>query len=136
MVKSIFKEIIIILLLTLAILLVLGIILYDYNPISKKVPDKVAEYSLSEEIENELSETINAMETQNIVKTYEITSADLKKYQATNDYDKGKVNPFLWVTEENVNTDNTQNTNNTENNQTNTNTANTSQGEFLNVVGK
>ena len=74
MFKSIFKEIIIILLLIIAILLILGIILYDYNPITKKVPEKVAEYKLSEEMENELDETITAMETQNIFKTYEVTS--------------------------------------------------------------
>ena len=137
MFKSIFKEIIIILLLIIAILLILGIILYDYNPITKKVPEKVAEYKLSEEMENELDETITAMETQNIVKTYEVTSEDLRKYERTNDYDKGKVNPFAWVAEENNVANNTQNTNNSTSNGAGTGeNTNTSQGEFLKNTGK
>ena len=131
MFKSIFKEIIIILLLIIAILLILGIILYDYNPITKKVPEKVAEYKLSEEMENELEETITAIETQNIVKTYEVTSDDLKRYERTNDYDKGKVNPFAWVAEENNTTNNS-----TSNGDGIGENANTSQGEFLNTTGK
>ena len=49
MTKSILKEIIIVLLLCLAIILVLGILLYDYVPISKTVPNQVA-YTTPEDV--------------------------------------------------------------------------------------
>lgn len=47
MIKSILKEIIIVLLLCAIILFVLGILFYDYNPINKVVPNKIA-YSVPE----------------------------------------------------------------------------------------
>ena len=53
MFKTIIKEIIITLLLCIAILLVLSILFYDYNPINKVVPNKIA-YSVPENIKNEL----------------------------------------------------------------------------------
>jgi len=137
MVKSIFKEIIIVLLLITVILLILGIMLYDYNPITKKVPEKVEGYQLSKEMEIELNETIDAMKTQNIVMTYEVTSTDLKKYERTKDYDKGKINPFAGIAEEINTTENTQNTNNSTSNGAGiVENTNTSQGEFLNTTGK
>ena len=49
MIKTVFKEIIIILLLCLAILLILSVLFYDYNPISKVVPNKIA-YTVPENI--------------------------------------------------------------------------------------
>ena len=42
MVKSIIKEIIIMLLLCVAILLILGVLFYDYIPSNKVVPGKIA----------------------------------------------------------------------------------------------
>ena len=39
MAKTVLKEIIIILLLCLAIILILGILLYDYVPIAKVIPE-------------------------------------------------------------------------------------------------
>lgn len=42
MAKSVIKEIIIVLLLCLAIILVLGILLYEYVPITKTIPNEVA----------------------------------------------------------------------------------------------
>ena len=41
MAKSIIKELIIVLLLCLAIILVLGILLYEYVPVSKTIPNVV-----------------------------------------------------------------------------------------------
>ena len=55
MAKSVIKEIIIVLLLSLAIVLILGILFYEYIPISKEVPDEV-QYSASSEVEAKKSE--------------------------------------------------------------------------------
>lgn len=92
MIKSIIKEVFIILLLFISILLVLAILFYGYRPSTKKVPTVVSQYSLPEKIQEELDETI--LETQNIVKTYKVDSDDLYKYEKSNDYDKGRNNPF------------------------------------------
>ena len=54
MIKGFIKELIIALLLCLAIILVLGILLYNYNPSSKTLPDKVA-YTTPEKIKEELN---------------------------------------------------------------------------------
>ena len=80
MIKSITKEIFIIILLILAILLILCILFYDYRPSTKKIPVPVAEYILPDTVQEELNETIKALETQNIVKTYYIDASDLKGY--------------------------------------------------------
>ncbi|MCI9365740.1 MAG: hypothetical protein HFJ54_03920 [Clostridia bacterium] len=91
MVKSIIKEIIVILLLLLAITLALGVLFYDYIPSNKAVPS-IETYSTSESIQTELDEQIKDDEA--VLVTYEITSGDLKNYEKTNQYEKGKANPF------------------------------------------
>ena len=91
MTKSILKEIIIILLLLIAIILVLGILFYDYIPTNKTIPS-VETYSTAESIQTELQEQL--VEEQTVLVTYEITSNDLKNYEKKGDYEKGKANPF------------------------------------------
>ena len=91
MVKSVIKEIIIILLLLLAVVLALGVLFYDYIPNNKTVPS-VSTYKTSESVQKELSEQVTEDET--VLVTYEITSEDLKNLEKTNQYNKGKVNPF------------------------------------------
>ena len=59
MVKSIIKEIIIMLLLCVAILLILGVLFYDYIPSNKVVPSKIA-YSTPENIQEEIEEEYGA----------------------------------------------------------------------------
>lgn len=120
MVKTIFKETIIILLLCVAILLVLSILFYDYNPINKVIPNKIA-YTTPENIKNELEETIeNTLGQQNRV--YTIEGSDLNIYKKSNTYDASKENPFATTSEDsnitnsenniNQNIDNTQKPNN------------------------
>lgn len=92
MTKSIFKEIIIVLLLCLAIILVLGIILYEYVPISKTIPSEVA-YTTPEEVRQELIAAGDVDENE-IVMTYEVNSDDLNTYRRIQDYKPGKANPF------------------------------------------
>ena len=112
MVKSIIKEIIIILLLLVAIILALGVLFYDYIPTNKQVPS-VANYSTPQSVRKELNESVTEDET--VLVTYAITESDLKTYEKTKEYTKGKANPFS--TYENETPD--------ENDVTNTNSINT-----------
>lgn len=100
MVKTILKEIIITLLLCIAILLILGIIFYDYNPLNKILPNKIA-YSTPEEIKNEIA----ANEVKDVLEgginiVYSIDSSDLNIYKKSNSYVSGKANPFAPLTED------------------------------------
>ena len=90
--KTIFKEIIIVLLLCLAIILVLGILLYEYVPIAKTVPSVIS-YTTPEAAKEELSESENIDEDK-IVMTYETDATDLNNYKKVNNYKPGKSNPF------------------------------------------
>ncbi len=149
MLKSVFKEIIIILLLLLAIILVLGVFLYDYIPTNKIVP-KIEQYQAPESIRNELSETVNSLDEEMSPIIYEIDGTDLNNYEKSNDYEKGKVNPFSatdtnaqtnnnTVTNTNGNTNNNgnnnSNINNNTNNNTNTNNNSNSVGNYLPNTG-
>lgn len=92
MAKSLIKELIIVLLLSLAIILVLAILLYEYVPISKTIPNEVA-YTTPEDVKQELLTSSDVDESQ-IVMTYEVNSDDLNNYTRINDYNPGKANPF------------------------------------------
>ena len=91
MLKSVLKEIFIILLLSIAIILILGILFYDYIPINKVVPEKEA-YVTPENVQNEIDESITA--TEKIEVTYEVTDSDLNIYKQSGSYTEGKANPF------------------------------------------
>lgn len=132
MFKAVIKEIFIILLLIIAILLVLGILFYEYNPNSKKVPTAVAEYSMPKELQEELRETIETSEKQNIIHTYRVEADDLRVYENSEDYVKGKPNPFSKATTQNNNTNN----NNTNGNSTGDNSTGGTgiHGNFLNTI--
>ena len=91
MLKSVIKEIFIILLLSIAILLILGILFYDYIPINNVVPEKEA-YTTPDEVKNEIDEEI--AESQKIEVTYEVTDSDLNVYEQSGSYSEGKANPF------------------------------------------
>ena len=91
MVKSIIKEIIIVLLLLIAIILALGVLFYEYIPSNKTVPS-VATYTTSQSVKDELNEQVTEDET--VLVTYEITESDLKTYEKTKEYVQGRRNPF------------------------------------------
>ena len=143
MVKSIIKEIIIMLLLCVAILLILGVLFYDYIPSNKVVPSKIA-YSTPENIQEEIQEEI--IETNKTKITYEVTDADLNIYKQSNSYVPGKRDPFSiedTKTEENTTSGQTSTT--TDNNneemqeeiiETTTNSDPNSTGTFFNDTGK
>lgn len=95
MAKSIVKEIIIILLLTLAIILILGVLLYRYTAYNKVLPEEVS-YTTPEDVRNVLSE-MNDTNEDEMTFNYTITSSDLKDYQKTKEYVEGRRNPFASV---------------------------------------
>lgn len=92
MTKSILKELIIVLLLCLAIILVLGILLYEYVPITKTIPNQVA-YTTPEDVKQELL-ALDEIDESQVVMTYEVNSEDLNNYRRIQDYKPGKANPF------------------------------------------
>ncbi len=107
MAKNVIKEIIIILLLTLAIILILGVLLYKYTATNKVLPESVS-YTTPESLTQELAEA-NQIQDEQTVLTYEVTAQDLRNYQKTNEYVQGKRNPFGSLTQENTTSGNSQN---------------------------
>lgn len=128
MAKTIIKEIIIMLLLCLAIILLLGILLYDYVPMAKTIPNPVS-YSTPDNVKKELADAVGVDESQ-IIMTYEVDSTDLNNYKKTQDYKPGKANPFSSYeasasTEEKDNTTENSSTKDKKNNTTSKNTQKT-----------
>lgn len=109
MIKGILKEIIIILLLTLGVILLLGVLLYEYVPMNKAIPEQVS-YTANEEVRTALEEK-QANDTEEVILSYEVTSTDLKNYQRVNEYQAGRKNPFA-----SINAGNTTTTTNSANN--------------------
>ncbi len=127
MAKSILKEIIIVLLLCLAIILILGILLYEYVPITKTLPNQVS-YTTPENVKQELLSSTDVDDSQ-VIMTYEISADDLENYTKIQDYVPGKANPFssYETTEESTTSANTSTTtSSTSTNSTSTNSSNSS----------
>ena len=119
MAKSIFKEILIILLACVAIVLIMAVIFYNYIPTNKIIPAKVTAYKTPENIQTEITEdTIGSYTTQE--KEYTIENSDLSKYQVTQSYNPGKPDPFAEYSEANV-VDNDNTNSETNNNEDNNN---------------
>jgi len=138
MAKTIIKELIIVLLLCLAIILLLGIVFYEYVPIGKTLPNPVS-YTTPENVKQELADTTGVNEEQ-IIMTYEVDETDLYNYKRVQDYKPGKANPFssyetsTETTEGENQTNNSTNNNNSNNNTTTQNTT-TSGGKFFQDKG-
>lgn len=123
MVKTIIKEIGIVILLIITIILILGIVLYDYIPNNKSIPIKPQVYEFPSDIKEELQE--NVEEGQNIIKTYYIDETDLNAYESKKDYKKGNPNPFAdSSTNSSTEVTNTEVTNNINSISNETNTEN------------
>lgn len=114
--KDIIKSIGISILVVIAIILILLVVCYDKISISKVIP-KVDEYELSEELKNELGYE-ETEKNEMIITTYELDASDLRKYEKTKEYNKGKKDPFSIDTTEpngNSSTENNQATSSNEN---------------------
>lgn len=96
MIKTVLKEVIIILLLCVAIVLILGILFYDYNPINKVIPNKVA-YTVPENIRNELEEENLKSSISIESKVYTVEGSDLNIYKKSKAYNPSKENPFAYI---------------------------------------
>lgn len=138
MFKSVMKEIFIILLLSIAILLILGILFYDYIPINRVIPEKEA-YTTPNNVQEEIAEEIT--ESEKVEVTYEVTDSDLNIYKQTGSYTEGRANPFSLEPNTNTGTSNGE-TGNTNNGTENTNENNeqttideNSTGTFFNDEG-
>ena len=108
MAKKIIKEIIIMLLLCLAIILVLGVLLYEYVPSNKIIPEEVA-YTTPENIQEELSKS-DGVDDEQVLLTYSVDATDLNNYEKINTYVPGKPNPFSsYDTSTSAGEDNEQN---------------------------
>lgn len=135
MAKTIIRELIIVLLLCLAIILLLGILLYEYVPMAKTIPNPVS-YTTPEDVKKELSSTSDIDESQ-IIMTYEVDSTDLNNYKRIQDYKPGKANPFSSYETTGGNTT-TGNGNSANNGSSGTNTTQentTSGGQFFQDKG-
>ena len=108
MAKNIIKEIIIILLLTLAIILVLGVLLYGYVPANKMIPEKVS-YTTPEQVKTELEADVNESDDELYV-DYHIDSTQLNNYKKIQEYVPGKKNPFASLENENSSSNTTTGT--------------------------
>ena len=122
--KNVLREIIILLLLTLAIILLLGVLLYEYVPMNKVIPETVT-YTATDETRKAIEEQ-SAQDDGTVVLSYEVTSTDLKNYKKVNDYKAGRKNPFSAVNTGSTSSTGTNNgnTGTAENNSSTTNSNN------------
>lgn len=138
MAKSIIKEIFIMLLLCIAIVLILGILFYDYIPTNRVIPTKEA-YVTPNDVKEEINEQITEIEKTEI--SYEVTDADLNIYKQSSSYKPGKKDPFSLTetsestTNTNNNGDNNSDDNKNEEQKNDTNVNQNSTGTFFNETG-
>ena len=134
--KNVLREIIILLLLTLAIILLLGVLLYEYVPMNKVIPETVT-YTATHETRKAIDEH-SAQDDGTVVLSYEVTSTDLKNYKKVNDYKAGRKNPFSAVNTGSISSTGTNNgnTGTAENNSSTTNSNNETNGTNSNNVNK
>lgn len=145
MAKNIIKELIIILLLCLAIILLLGILLYEYVPMSKTIPNPVS-YTAPEEVQEELNDTSGDVLLTFDNNSESIDSTELRNYERINKYQPGKANPFssyetststsgenTTTANSSTGTNNSSNSSNSNNNSSNNTT--TSGGSFFQDKG-
>lgn len=114
--KNLIKDIIISFLIIIAIILLIIVICYDKVSIGKVIP-KIEKYKLSDDIKNEIDQESADNQTE-IVTTYQIDSSDLKQYEKTKEYNKGKRDPFApdsSSAENNANEENKSSENDTNN---------------------
>lgn len=97
MTKTVIREIIIALLICLALLLILSVLFYNYIPANKVIPEAV-QYAPSKDVQTQLNSSVNDNSNE-ILKTYEITAQELENYQKTNEYKPGKANPFADISD-------------------------------------
>lgn len=134
MAKTLIKEIIIALLLCLAIILLLGILLYNYVPMAKTIPNPVS-YTTPDNVKQELAE-IDRVDESQVIMTYEVDSDDLNNYKRIQDYKPGKANPFSSYETTETNTTTGESGNGTGNSNSTSSQTNTTQGNTTSSGGQ
>lgn len=89
---NLIKDFIVSILIVVVIILIVSVIFYDKISISKTIPE-TQEYTMTDEMQEDLNDSYKE-DTTEIITTYSIDASDLKKYEQTNQYVKGKKNPF------------------------------------------
>jgi len=107
---EIIKDLIVSLLIVVCIGIILSIIFYDDIAIGKVIP-VADEYALSTEMKNDL-ENSKLNDAEEIIVNYYIDASDLKKYEKTNQYIKGKSNPFAEISKNEIGNNSTTGGNN------------------------
>ena len=105
---SIIKDLLTSLLVIVCIIIVFGAIFYDKISLTKTIPES-EDYVLSKEMQKELKVT-DLDDTREVIVDYYIDGTDLKKYEKTNEYTKGKSNPFADISDFESNDENNNNT--------------------------
>lgn len=114
---EIIKDFFISALIVVCLCMIISVIFYDKVSLGKVIPES-ENHALSEEMQQELEES-NLEDAEEVIINYYIDAADLKKYEKTNEYIKGKSNPFAVQDisdTDNSNTDNANNSSSTGNN--------------------
>lgn len=107
---EVIKDLIVSILIVICIGIILSIIFYDDIAIGKVIPE-AEEYALTTEMQNDLQNS-NLDDAEEIVINYYIDASDLKKYEKTNQYVKGKSNPFAEISENEIGNNSTTGDNN------------------------
>lgn len=89
---AIIKDLFISILIVIAIVAILVFIFYDDVSLARVIPES-EEYVLTEEMQEAIKKD-ELEEIEEVVTKYYIDSTDLKKYEKTKEYNKGKKNPF------------------------------------------
>jgi len=116
--KKIISNIGLILALSIVVIMVIGILLYDYIPtgttISKvkvyesddettKVLSNIAKESQTLSVKGSDDSSVSSGKSNVVLQTYSITKSDLDVYQSADIYERGKVDPFKKVESQNQN---------------------------------
>ena len=109
MVKTIIKETCIMLLLLACVVLIFGIAFYEYIPISKVTPSKVA-YEVPEDIKQDLELDVSQEGIQTQYITFSVDGRDLDQYEDSGRLVEGKLNPFAPYSETSNNSTTTNGT--------------------------
>lgn len=92
---EIIKDLIISIIIVICVVVFLSMFFYDKISLTKIIPES-EEYSLTEEMKEEINDK-SLEQIEEVVTKYYIDAADLKKYEKTNEYNKGKKNPFSAI---------------------------------------
>ncbi len=100
--SNIWRDLFISLLIIIFIVLVIFIASYNKLSINKIIPQS-EDYQMPETMQKDMKED-KLEEAKEIVTTYYLDSSDLRKFEKTKEYKKGKANPFAEVSVDPSNT--------------------------------